>query len=171
MRKTSSIVITLYYSLSTVTTKYLISTRGFPILCAGKAIPITSPFSQHATYQLSSKQTLPMHPPPSPYMQSAFLCLGEQQGLDYLLRCFPSLSSMIPRGEAYLWGNILQDSRVILVSVLMPGMGREVFSINVRGLTFRSRRFSHHVNGTESFRFCQPGVREKSCPKTVHCIF
>lgn len=32
---------------------------------------------------------------------------------------------------------------------------REMFSINGRGLTCQSGRFSHHVNGAESFRFCQ----------------
>lgn len=47
--KTYSIVITLYYCLSTVTAKHLISTWRFPILYACNAIPITSLFSQHAT--------------------------------------------------------------------------------------------------------------------------
>lgn len=78
---------------------------------------------------------------------------------------------MIPWGQAYRWGNILQDSRVTLVNVLRPETGREMFSINGRGLTFQSGRFSHHVNGAESFRFCQLEVQEKRCLKTIYCIF
>lgn len=50
-----SIVINMYCCLSTVTTKYLISTWQFPTLPGCNAIPITSPFSQHISSQLSSK--------------------------------------------------------------------------------------------------------------------
>lgn len=65
----------------------------------------------------------------------------------------------------------MQDCRVTLVNVLRPETGREMFSINGKCLTFQSGRFSHHVNGTESFRFCQLEVQEKRCLKTIYCIF
>lgn len=65
----------------------------------------------------------------------------------------------------------MQDSRVTLVNMLRPETGREMFSVNGRGLTFQSGRFSHGVNGAESFRFSQLEVQEKRRPKTVYCIF